>query len=92
MTEYEKLADQFLGTAKPPHVMECKRKRGDILRFDPNNGSYGVLDKNGVIRTYCKPVPCSSVPAAQRQAVKQAGRCHSKVSNLVYFQSECTRW
>jgi hypothetical protein len=33
--DYENMADTFLGGAKPPPVMECLRKKGDTVRFDP---------------------------------------------------------
>ena len=90
--QYELLADQFLGRPKPSHVQECRRKRGDVLRFDPSTQEYGVLGGNQVIRTYFKPVPCVDVPAAMRASVAQAGRCHGHPDNLLYFQSECARW
>jgi hypothetical protein len=85
--EYGTLADAFLGGVKPAHVHECKRSAGDTVRFDPVTEAYGVLDSNGIIRTYFKPVPCSSVPAHQRRAIQQAGRCHGHPNNLLYFQS-----
>ena len=90
--EYERMADGFWAAAKPAHVHQCTRRRGDVLRYDPSSEVYGVLDRNGVIRTYFKPVPCAAVPVAQRSAVKQAGRCHGEVTNLLYFQRECQRW
>src|SRR5207249_1955029 len=90
--EYEMLADAFLGGVKPAHVHECERSRGDILRFDPLTNAYGVIDKTGVIRTYFKPLPCSSVPAAHRLAMRHSGRCHGYANNLLYFESECNRW
>ena len=91
-SEYERLADEFLGSAKHPDVHECTRSRGDMIRFNPKTDEYGVLDGNGIIRTYFKPVPCASLPPAQRTAMRQAGRCHSQTTNLVYFQEECKKW
>lgn len=90
--EYEELADVFLGQVLPPDVHECKRKRGDTIRYDPQTQAYGVLDGGGIIRTFYKPVPCSSLPASVRLAVKQAGRCHGYANNFLYFRAECARW
>ena len=47
------------------------------------------MRSNGTIKTYFKPVPCSSLPAAQAAVSILAGKCHSKVSNLDYFRREC---
>jgi pyocin large subunit-like protein len=44
--EYEQMADAFLGAPKPPHVGECLRKLGDMLRFDPATDTLGVLDRS----------------------------------------------
>ncbi len=85
--EYEVLADEFLGAARPAHVQERLRTKGDIVRFDPITDSYGVIDPSGVIRTFFKPVPCASIAdLLKRAAAKKAGRCHGHASNLVYFQ------
>src|ERR1035438_468161 len=80
--EYEQFADTFLGgAALLGSVQECTRKKGDKVRYDPTTQAYGVIDGGGIIRTFYKPVPCSSVPAAVRAAIKQAGRCHPYPSN-----------
>src|SRR5713226_6867877 len=90
--EYEESADAFLGGALPSNIHQCTRKGGDMIRYDPQTQTYGVLDSGGIIRTYFKPVPCSSLPASVRSALKQAGRCHGHSNNFLYFQSECKRW
>lgn len=90
--DYERSADAFLGGVVPPGVHECARKEGDRLRYDPQTEAYGVIDIAGVIRTYYKPVPCLSIrDLLTRAAVRQAGMCHGKATNLLYFQSECER-
>jgi pyocin large subunit-like protein len=89
--DYFNQADVFLGQPKPSHVRECQRKKGDVLRFDPNTNEYGVLSAGGVIRTYFSPVPCLQVPATIRQAVKLAGECHVHPDNLRYFLAECSK-
>jgi pyocin large subunit-like protein len=84
---YEALAGQFLGGAKPPHIQERRRGKGDTVRFDSLTEAYGVIDGSGVIRTLFKPVPCASIAdLVQRAAAKKAGRCHGYASNLLYFQ------
>ena len=90
-TEYEELADAFLGGAKPGGVHECTRKCGHIIRYDMNTQAYGIVDRDGVILTYFKPVPCSEVPFFQREAVRLSGRCHRYPNNLVYFGKECEK-
>jgi hypothetical protein len=92
IAEYEQLADAFLGDAKSPDVQECFRPRGDCVRFNPSTDEYGVIDNGGIIRTYFKPIPCTSLPTSIRAAIRMAGRCHGQPSNLLYFQSECNRW
>jgi hypothetical protein len=91
-TDYEHRADVFLGGQHSSGVHECTRRKGDIIRYDPQTEAYGVVDKDGVIRTFFKPVPCSKVPASVRAAVKMSGRCHGHQNNLVYFQAECRKW
>jgi pyocin large subunit-like protein len=92
VTDYEKMADEFLGGPLASDVKECKRSRGDRVRYNLTTQAYGVIDSNDVIRTFFKPVPCSSIPSAQRSAIKLAGRCHAQANNLLYFQEECKRW
>ncbi len=89
--EYEQAATAFLSGIAPSGIHECERKGGDIIRYDPQTQGYGVLDSSGTIRTYYKPVPCSSIPASVRSAIRQAGRCHRYASNYLYFQVECKR-
>jgi len=90
--DYEALADLFLGGGTPPGIQECRRRQGDKLRYDPQTQSYGVIDGNDVIRTFFKPVPCATLPAAVRAAMKQSGLCHGYPNNTAYFQAECKRW
>ena len=89
--EYEELADQFLGLPKPSAVHECAKACGAILRYDPSTETFGVLDRHGIIRTCFKPVPCSSLPGALREAIRRAGRCHNCSNNFSYFKRECKK-
>lgn len=90
--DYERLADELLGSVKPPEVHECKRSKGDLVRYDPRTEVFGVVDAAGVIRTYFKPIPCSKVPFHLRAGAKRRGECHGFLSNLHYFQAECKKW
>ena len=83
--EYEMLADRFLGRTLRAGVLECRRRRGDIVRFDPVTDEYGVLSNERVIRTYFKPVPRTTLTGTITR------RCHNHPTNLAYFQAECRR-
>lgn len=90
--DYEVSADLFLGGTASSSVHECTRRAGDKVRYDPATEAYGVIDSAGVIRTFFKPVPCSSLPASVRRAVRLSGRCHGYQTNLLYFKAECKKW
>jgi len=90
-SEYEDMADTFLGASPATTVHECIRRCGMKVRYDPADESFGIIDSDNVIKTFFKPVPCSSLPGAVRHANKQAGRCHSCANNLVYFKAECQK-
>ncbi len=92
VADYEAVADAFWSNPKPPHVLEHRRRRGDLIRFDTIAGIISVVDGKSVLRTFFKPVPCASLPPAQRSPAKLAGRCHDHASNLLYFQAECAKW
>jgi pyocin large subunit-like protein len=89
--EYEQMADIFLGGSKAATVHECIRACGMKLRYDPADESFGIIDRANFIKTYYKPVPCSSLPGSVRTATKLAGRCHGCANNLVYFKMECKK-
>lgn len=91
--EYARMADEFLRGDVTSHVQECARTKGDRARFDPATDAYGVRDGNGVIRTFFKPVPCSTVAVAEeRVKLQRAGRCHKHPDNVTYFLKECEKW
>jgi hypothetical protein len=91
-TDYQALADMFLGATRVQPIEECVRGKGDIVRFNPTTDEYGVLDSGGTIRRYFKPLPCASLRGPIKIAMQQSGRCHGHASNLLYFQSECKKW
>ena len=90
-SEYEQMADAFLVGSRTTTVHECIRPNGMKVRYDSADEALGVLDVGDIIRTYFKPVPCSSLPGALPAAAKQAGRCHPCANNLVYFKAECKK-
>lgn len=90
--EYEEAADTFLTEPLRSGVHEHVRSRGDLLRYDSGTDAFGVLDSGGVIRTFFKPVPCSSLSGKVRVAAKRAGLCHGCANNMLYFKQECKRW
>ena len=56
--EYLTRADAFLGGPKSKTAHEFRRPwNNDLVRFDPETDEYGVLDKDGYIKTYYKPDP-----------------------------------
>jgi hypothetical protein len=71
LTDYEEMADSFLGDVKPEGVHECVRACGAILRYDPTSEAFGVLDAQRIIRTYFKPIPCAKVPSHQRESKRR---------------------
>ncbi len=83
--EYEALADSFLGGQLREGVRECKRQRGDMIRFDPKTDEFGVLSNTLEIRTYFKPVPCVKLK------IPHSKKCHGLATNLLYFQVECRK-
>ncbi len=66
----------FLSRPFGPGLMQCRRKKGDVLRYDTTTTEFGVLSVTGVIRTYFKPVPCVSLPPGAKL------NCHRQPTNL----------
>jgi pyocin large subunit-like protein len=73
--EYEELAN---------NMHECPRKQGDKVRFDKKTNEFGVIGKNGVIRTYFIPKKCSQVPKTIPRI-----KCHKFATHLEYATSQC---
>ena len=90
--DYLQEADEFLGGPLQCGVHEHKRSGGDVIRYDPATEAFGVIDLTGIIRTFFKPVPCSSLPPHVRVVEQAAGRCHGQIDNLAYFKVECSKW
>ena len=87
IAEYEQMADVFLTEPLRSGVLECHRKSGARLRYDQTTGAFGILDKDAIIRTYFKPIPCWWLPVGYASA----GNCHGHIDNMAYHQFECNK-
>ena len=54
--EYRAAARAFLSGPAPPGVLQGF-DGDDLLRVDPKSGYFGVLSKDGVIRSFYRPQP-----------------------------------
>lgn len=55
-SEYLAAAKNFmLQTKKNPNLEWFTRNSGDLVQFDKSSGEFGVMSKQGIIRTYFKP-------------------------------------
>ncbi len=52
---YESQASAFLTGTRRTGVLEKVRPNGDLVRYDPNTNEFGVISKDGTIRTYFMP-------------------------------------
>jgi pyocin large subunit-like protein len=84
ITEYEKLAQDFLNEPKVSWFHECFRKAGDLVRYDSVTNRLAISSPKGVIRTFFKPRFCKDLPPADR--IK---KCHNEVSHLEYAKKVC---
>jgi uncharacterized protein RhaS with RHS repeats len=55
--DYQSKAAGFLTGAPKDGVQQATRKNGDVVRFDPKTNDFGVIKKDGTIKTYYKPDP-----------------------------------
>ena len=83
--QYELLAENFMTGPLHQDLKQCKRKSGDILRYDVVTEEFGILASKGLVRSYYKPVPCWTLP------VGSTADCHQYRDNLTYFNFECNR-
>jgi RHS repeat-associated protein len=54
---YQAAADRFMMGNRGTGILEKVRPNGDVVRFNPATNEFGVLTKDGVLRTYYKPDP-----------------------------------
>jgi filamentous hemagglutinin len=71
-SEYGRMASDFLRQSNSEFVLEKMRANGDIVRYSPSTEEFGILSKDGVIRTYYKPDPS----------------VHGLKTNLDYFNAQ----
>ena len=83
-SEYESMADLFIGGPKPSDVLECTRTSGAVVRFDPTSQEYAVIGHDRFILTYFKPRPCATLPHWEPKV-----NCHGEKDNLTYFHKGC---
>jgi pyocin large subunit-like protein len=83
--DYEAMAERFLASPLAPNLLECARTMGDVVRYDTMTMEYGVRSNAGIIRTYFKPAPCSSISRGARKIP-----CHPYADNIAYFKVSCT--
>jgi filamentous hemagglutinin len=74
--DYEFRALDFLTRPPQPSLHECKRSKGDIVRYDSTTDEFGIFSFDGFIRTYMKPTIA----------------WHKLPSNMDYFKHECARY
>jgi filamentous hemagglutinin len=72
--EYEAAAIAFL-TGPLAGSMECVRRNGDTIRFDPATDEFAICDRDGVLKTYYKPSPS----------------IHKQKDNTTYFRGQCKK-
>lgn len=55
--QYEQMADKFIGfNPLPKYTLQSKRPReNDLIRYNSMTNEFGIMDKDGYIRTYFKP-------------------------------------
>lgn len=70
--EYQQQADNFLTSPKKQGVLQKTRANGDIVRYNPKTEEFGVVSKDGAIRTYYEPDPS----------------IHGYPTNLDYFNAQ----
>ncbi len=83
--EYLELADKFLGAPLDPTTTHERRRRhkaggfGDTVRYNFVTEEFGIITRDGYIRTFFIPEPCGPP------------RGHSEGTNLDYFLKACRK-
>ena len=68
----QQMANKFLTGEKPSGILEKVRPNGDVGTYNPVTEEFGVITKDGKIRTYYRPNPA----------------IHGKQNNLEYFNEQ----
>jgi len=73
---YLAMAGRFLGGPRSAATLECVRPWSqDRVRYDTATEEFGVIGRDGTIKTYFRPDPA----------------IHGRPSNLDYYRQECRR-
>jgi pyocin large subunit-like protein len=72
---YEAAAVAFLTEAPGGSIMECTRRNGDLLRYDPVANVFAIVDRGGFVKTFYRPNPA----------------IHKQTSNIEYFRGQCSK-
>ena len=70
--EYGRAASRFLTGTPGRGVLEKTRDNGDLIRFNPRTDEFGVISRDGTVKTYYKPDPTK----------------HGLATNLDYFNAQ----
>jgi RHS repeat-associated protein len=70
--DYTKQAQQFLRSPPPNTLTQVRSSNGDVVRYNAETNTFGVMDSNGVPRTFYKPDPA----------------VHGYPTNLDYFNAQ----
>jgi len=72
--DYETAAIAFLAGPLAGR-MECVRRNGDTIRFDPVTNEFAICDRDSVLKTYYRPNPA----------------IHHQKDNTAYFKGQCKK-
>jgi hypothetical protein len=87
VARYEYMADRFLTRPAIAAFHQCSRKGGDKIRYDTGTNEFAVIAKNGVIRTYFKPVRCAALPPS----LVGIKKCHNHPTHMEYVLWACAQ-
>ena len=73
--DYEAAGIAFLTGTVTAIIMECVRRSGDTIRYNPSTNEFAICDRDGVLRTYYKPDPI----------------IHKQKDNITYFRGQCLK-
>jgi len=86
--EYEDKARAFLCAALTdnPEIEEGTRTNGEILRYHKSANEFAVMQPDGTIKTYFKPMRIADAPPNYPRR-----KMHGEPTNYDYFLRECKR-
>lgn len=72
--DYEKRADAFMTASLPAGMLECHRRNGDCVRFNPKTKHFGVSTSAGDILTFMIVTPLAGSTQTALQYYESACR------------------